>query len=123
MILTQRQLDVLNHVVEDGQACADNAKQEAHVLAKVVKYEAEYDAKVLAFQGYSDAFDLSEEALAHKVSVITPTMMWEADMAKTDSTIPRWFEDYLTENAVTLAPGRAKDNYDAKVALRAGRPV
>jgi hypothetical protein len=48
MILTQRQLDVLNHVVEDGQAWADNAKQEAHVLAKVAKYEAEYDAKVLA---------------------------------------------------------------------------
>jgi hypothetical protein len=89
----------------------------------ITRQLTEIEIKVLAFQGYSDAFDLSEEALAHKVSVITPTMMWEADMAKTDSTIPRWFEDYLTENAVTLAPGRAKDNYDAKVALRAGRPV
>ena len=37
MILTQRQLDVLNHIVEDGQAWADNAKEEAHVLAKVAK--------------------------------------------------------------------------------------
>jgi hypothetical protein len=41
----------------------------------------------------------------------------------TDSSMPRWFEDYITENSVTLAPGRAKDSYDAKVALRAGRPV
>jgi hypothetical protein len=46
MILTQRQLDVLNHVVVDGQAWADNAKKEEHVLAKIAKYEAEYDASV-----------------------------------------------------------------------------
>ena len=47
----------------------------------------------------------------------------ELDMQETDSSCPRWFEDYVTENPVTLAPGRAKDSYDAKVALRAGRPV
>ena len=46
MILTQRQLDVLNHVVVDGQAWADNAKEEAHVLAKIAKYESAYDEAV-----------------------------------------------------------------------------
>jgi hypothetical protein len=51
------------------------------------------------------------------------TRDWETDMQATDSSMPRWFEDYITENPVTLAPGRAKDSYDAKVALRAGRPV
>ena len=35
MILTQRQLDVLNHIVVDGQAWANNAKKEEHILAKV----------------------------------------------------------------------------------------
>jgi len=45
MILTPRQLDVLNHVVVDGQAWADNAK-EAHVIAKVTKYESAYDEAV-----------------------------------------------------------------------------
>ena len=49
---------------------------------------------------------------------------WRRVMRKSDlSLMPRWFEDYITENSVTLAPGRAKDSYDAKVALRAGRPV
>ena len=51
------------------------------------------------------------------------TRDWQASMSATDSSMPRWFEDYITENSVTLAPGRAKDSYDAKVALRAGRPV
>ena len=46
MILTQRQLDVLNHVVKDGQEWADNATKEAHVLAKVAKYESAYDEAI-----------------------------------------------------------------------------
>jgi hypothetical protein len=45
MKLTQRQLDVLNHVVVDGQEWADNAK-EAYVLAKIEKYESAYDEAV-----------------------------------------------------------------------------
>ncbi len=52
-----------------------------------------------------------------------PMADWQSSMASTDSSMPRWFEDYIAENSVTLAPGRAKDSYDAKVALRAGRPV
>tara|TARA_R110002167_G_C12553661_1_gene641099 strand:- start:17 stop:367 length:351 start_codon:yes stop_codon:yes gene_type:complete len=46
MTLTTRQLAVLNHVLEDGQAWADNAIKEEHVLAKVAKYEADYDESV-----------------------------------------------------------------------------
>ncbi len=46
MKLTEKQLNVLNHVVEDGQAWADNAKKEAHVIAKVAKYESAYDEAV-----------------------------------------------------------------------------
>jgi hypothetical protein len=46
MKLTKRQLDVLNHVVTDGQAWADNAKEEAHVLAKVARLESDYDEAV-----------------------------------------------------------------------------
>ena len=46
MIITKRQLDVLNHVVVDGQAWADNTKEEEHVIAKVAKYESAYDEAV-----------------------------------------------------------------------------
>ncbi len=46
MELTQRQLDVLNHVVVNGQEWADHAKKEAHVLAKIAKYESDYDEAV-----------------------------------------------------------------------------
>ena len=46
MELTERQLAVLNHVVENGQAWADNAKKESHVLEKIAKYESFYDEAV-----------------------------------------------------------------------------
>jgi D-serine dehydratase len=46
MILTQRQLDILNHIVTDGQVWADNAKKAEHVLVKVAKYEVDYDEAV-----------------------------------------------------------------------------
>tara|TARA_R110000824_G_scaffold57066_1_gene155557 strand:+ start:545 stop:898 length:354 start_codon:yes stop_codon:yes gene_type:complete len=46
MILSKKQLDILNSVVVDGQAWADNAKEEAHVLAKIAKYESAYDEAV-----------------------------------------------------------------------------
>jgi len=46
MILTQEQLDVLNHVVEDGQAWADHAENHfglqlgtKHMLAKVENHK------------------------------------------------------------------------------------
>ncbi len=46
MKLTQRQLDVLNHVVVDGQEWAELAINEEHVLAKIEKYESAYDEAV-----------------------------------------------------------------------------
>jgi hypothetical protein len=45
MKLTQRQLDVLNHVVEDGQAWADNTS-EKNMFAKVARHESAYDEAV-----------------------------------------------------------------------------
>ena len=51
-----------------------------------------------------------------------PMKDWQASMASTDSTMPRWFEDYVTENSVALAPGKSKESYDAKVALRGQKP-
>jgi hypothetical protein len=47
---------------------------------------------------------------------------WNSAIAATDGAMPRWFEDYVIENSITLAPGRVKDNYMAKVALRAAKP-
>ena len=49
-------------------------------------------------------------------------LKWVQDMQETDSTCPRWFEDYVTENSVALAPGKSKESYDAKVLLRSNKP-
>ena len=46
MELTQRQLDVLNHVVVNGQEWADNAKQESHILDKIARWESDYDEAI-----------------------------------------------------------------------------
>ena len=52
----------------------------------------------------------------------TPRELWGQSMKATDSSCPRWFEDYVTENSVALAPGKSKESYDAKVALRGEKP-
>ena len=52
-----------------------------------------------------------------------PMREWKASMQKTDSSCPRWFEDYVTENSVALAPGKSKESYDAKVLLRSNKPL
>ena len=46
MKLTDRQLAVLAHVVENPQEWADHAIKEEHVIAKVAKYESAYDEAV-----------------------------------------------------------------------------
>lgn len=60
MKLTQRQLDVLNHIVVDGQKWADNAIKEEHILVKVAKYESAYD-EAIAKGNYKNRKQRDEE--------------------------------------------------------------
>ncbi len=54
MKLTEEQLNVLNYIVVDGQAWADNAKEE-HMLAKVARHKQSYlDAKLSLGAEYKD---------------------------------------------------------------------
>jgi len=53
MILTEEQLNILNHVVVDGQAWADHTektfdqeKAKEMMFAKVAKYKPEYDEEI-----------------------------------------------------------------------------
>lgn len=74
--------------------------------------------------GYCTDAELKAMLEAREIAkdLADPLGKWQREMQATDSSMPRWFEDYITENPVTLAPGRAKDSYDAKVALRGEKP-
>jgi hypothetical protein len=48
---------------------------------------------------------------------------WEIDIKVTDREMPRYLEDAVDEGAIVLKPGRVKDNYDAKKAIRARKPT
>jgi len=65
-----------------------------------------------------DARD-AEEAAAHAQE---PMDDWLGSMAEADAEMPRWFEDYIDDNGITLAPGRTKDNHAVKKELRADKP-
>ncbi len=73
MTLSQRQLDILNHVVVDGQAWADNAKKEAHVLAKIAKYESAYDEAVAKgnYQTRKQRDDAEEQAEQERYNIVS----------------------------------------------------
>ena len=71
---------------------------------------------------YNAADDTVTVTRILKDTTPSPLESWQIEMAATDAQMPRWFEDYITDNNIALAPGRTKDNYDAKKALRAEKP-
>jgi len=119
MTLTDRQLKILNHVVIDGQAWANNAKEETHVLAKVARHEADYDEAVAKGNYKNRATRDEEERVAQ---LPTPMETWQRAMAKTDRMgMPRYLEDLITDNGLTMKP-IMKVRYDEKIKIRGERP-
>ena len=73
-------------------------------------------------EGVDKPTDAQLLALSTQADAISARQLWEEGMQTTDSSMPRWFEDYVTENNVTLETGKSKDSYDAKVLLRSQKP-
>jgi len=99
--------------------------------AHVAKHLAEYpDAFVYTEEDTVDQCDIAcwrmdtdNRTILDRVRRETPMDDWRYAMQKSDhSLMDRLMEDYITEQGITLRPGRVKDNYDAKVALRRERP-
>ena len=98
-------------------------------IAEVIGWKFNHQAGMSTRDGVITAFpggipsQADQDLWTAEYDTLQTTRDWESSMQASDSTgIPRWFEDYVTENSIGLAPGRAKDNYDAKVALRATKP-
>ena len=51
-----------------------------------------------------------------------PTEDWARAMVKTDSSMPRYMEDLITDNPSLTIHEKMKTRYDEKVALRATQP-
>ena len=51
-----------------------------------------------------------------------PMMDWKRNMQKTDSGMPRYMEDLITDNPDFNIHEKMKTRYDEKVALRATQP-
>lgn len=77
------------------------------------------DGETIQFTPAEEAArDAEETAIGNQ----RPLRDWETAMGQTDNEMPRWYEDYITDNNIQLSAGRTKDNYEAKIALRATRP-
>ena len=121
MELTQRQLDVLNHVVKDGQAWADNVLHPDHILAKVAKHEAHYD-ECVAKGNYKCRVDRDEEQRI--IDLPTPMEVWLRRMVKTDRMgMSRVNEDILDGMADKSGVAQITlDRLQEKKDLRATKP-
>ncbi len=110
-------------LIIESQSCGDVNNPE-HLQSLRNNAEQHYPSNDIEV-GYCTDAELKAMLEAREIAkdLADPLGKWQREMQATDSSMPRWFEDYIAENSVTLAPGRAKDSYDAKVALRAGRPV
>jgi len=133
MILTQEQLDVLNHVVEDGQAWADHAENHfglqlgtKHMLAKVENHKTKYDQARLAGD-YKNRSARVAEIRANDPDNRdnwTPMKKWEFSMEKQERMggIDRDTENLIADNPALSINEYTQTKYDAKIKLREERP-
>lgn len=126
MTLTQRQLDILNHAVVDGQAWADNAKEEAHVIAKIARLEPIYD-KAVASGNYKNRATKEADFIANDSTNPdnwTPMEAWEKAMVKQERMggIDRDTENLITDNPTLAINEYTQVKYDSKIKLRGERP-
>ena len=119
-------LDPLDNRVAKYMAFKTRAEADAHVAAHIGNYP---DAFVNEdeYAGYETdpatwVIDPATNAITERSRRPKPMRDWTRVMEATDTNLPRWFEDAVTEGSVILKPGRVKDNYDAKVALRGNKP-
>lgn len=119
MELTTEQLNILNHVVVDGQAWADNALHPDHVIAKVNRHRQSYLQSV-SKGGHKDRVVVEEDDRV--ANLPTPMQEWKRLLAKADRMgMPRYLEDLITSNSLTMNI-IMKERYDAKIKLRGERP-
>ena len=79
MELTEEQLNVLNYVVVDGQAWADNALSKDHMLEKVAKYKQSYlDAQGPDYKTRKQ----QDEAYAKAIKDRDDNVSWEVKRRK-----------------------------------------
>jgi hypothetical protein len=133
MVLSQEQLDILNHVVEDGQAWADHAeghfgaeKGQECMLSKVARYKASHDSSRASEGGNYKNRAVRESEVIDPTDQTkwTPMKRWKFAMAKQERIggIDRDFEDLITDNPALALNEYTQTKYDDKVALRATRP-
>jgi len=112
-------------------------------IAKYQEYETRVDADAhvaRVLPNYPDAFVVDNPAPYimdyTTVDVVAKTLTydsvgydsdnvmndWKASMQETDSGMPRYLEDLITNNATFVIPAVMKTRYDEKVALRATKP-
>jgi len=74
--------------------------------------------------GYCTDAELEDMIEAQKVALDLshPLQKWERDIAKTDSGMPRYLEDLITDNPNFIIHENMKTRYDEKIALRATKP-
>ena len=133
MILTNEQLEVLNHMVTDGQAWADHAENHCglelgtkHMLAKVARHQPAFN-KCKADEGgdyKSRAVRDSEIIDPSDQTKWTAMKRWEFAMAKQERMggIDRDAENLITDNPSLTVNQYTKTKYDAKIKLRSEKP-
>jgi hypothetical protein len=108
--------------ISDGKILLSMSSQTVKNVKDLETLQEFVRSRGLLLSDYKIADATEAEIQVMVASAKTPMEVWIQSIVQTDATVPRWFEDYLIENSISLAPGRTKTNYDAKVLLRGKRP-
>jgi len=119
MDLTERQLAILNHVVEEGKAWADNAKKEAHVLEKIARHEASYDEAVAkgSYKTRKQRDEEEEKALEQMKKDKYEKAPWDAKRRVAYAKLNQF--ELISDDAIA---GNGTSHRDAILAIKAKHP-
>jgi hypothetical protein len=67
---------------------------------------------------YGDDADLTQMVIDSRSSID----QWKISIQETDSNMPRFMEDLITNNATFVIPAEMKKRYDDKIKVRGERP-
>ena len=71
---------------------------------------------------FTPAEEASFDAMKIAYDLAQPMNDWKADMQRTDSGMPRYMEDLITDKFDGNAGSNLQTRYDEKIALRATKP-
>jgi len=107
--------------ISDGEILHSCSAQTVVNPAHLASCQDFITSRGMSLNDYEIADGTESEVMVLIASAVTPMETWKNGMRDTDKGMPRYLEDLITTNSLTMT-SEMKVRYDAKIKLRGERP-